>query len=108
MALAQEKLTQERAPAGQDLGVSWRAVGLGGVLVVVLALWVIYAEYIVRSSRLNVSHHFPVSVVALFVTVVVLANLWKRVRGGAPGSAEESCSLCWRCVWRGLWCPRTG
>ncbi|HCR16519.1 MAG TPA: hypothetical protein DIU35_03465 [Candidatus Latescibacteria bacterium] len=72
----------------EAVGVSFRAVILGMVLVVILDIWVIYAEYILRSSRLNVSHHFPVSVFALLVLVVCLSNLWSRMGRRGLSSAE--------------------
>ncbi len=50
-------------------GLTGRAVILGGVVVAVVSVWATYSEFIVRSSRLNMSN-FPL---ALFVTFVLLA-----------------------------------
>ena len=65
-----------------DSGVTWRALGIGLVLVAVEALWVIHAEYILGSSRLSASHHFPVSVFGPFVLLVAAANLSARMSQG--------------------------
>lgn len=83
MAFAQENRATEDPGAVSDRGVTLRAVGIGIGMVVLLDVWVIYNEYIVRSSRLNVSHHFPVSVLGLYVLLIVGANFWHRV--GAKG-----------------------
>lgn len=65
-----------------ERGVTGRAVIIGLLMVVLLDIWVIYAEYIVRSSRLNVSHHFPVSVLALFVVLIVASRVWSCLGRG--------------------------
>ena len=49
-------------------GVSLRAVVLGLALVVLINLWIPYSEYIVRASRMNLSH-FPVAVFILFLLI---------------------------------------
>jgi hypothetical protein len=83
----QEPGEQIRRPDTSQ-GVSLRSVVLGMVLVAFLDIWVIYAEYILRSSRLSVSHHFPVSVFALLVLVVSISNLWSRLGRRGFTSAE--------------------
>ena len=54
-------------------GVSLRAVVLGLALVVLINLWIPYSEYIVRASRMNLSH-FPVAVFILFLLIRYLLN----------------------------------
>ena len=49
-------------------GVSLRAIVLGLALVVLINLWMPYSEYIVRASRMNLSH-FPVAVFILFLFI---------------------------------------
>ena len=48
-------------------------IGLG--LVVFMALWIIYNQYILRSSRLNLNHNLPVAVMALFLLLVAIRSL---------------------------------
>jgi hypothetical protein len=84
-----------------------RAVGLGLGLVLILDLWVIYAEYILRSSRLNVSHHFPVSVVALFVIVILVNGVWRRVSSGGGLTQMELYTILAMCL-AGIVIPSNG
>ena len=67
-----EDLEQEQAPGstttGQEASMR-RAVFLGACVVVLVSVWATYSEFIVRSSRLNMST-FPI---ALFVPFLLLA-----------------------------------
>lgn len=47
--------------------------GLG--LVAFLAVWIIYNQYINRSSRLNLNHSLPVSVFAIFLLLTAIRSL---------------------------------
>ena len=111
MAQLREKVAKKETEApstSEARGVTWRAVGIGVGMVALLDVWVIYAEYILRSSRLNVSHHFPVSVMALFVVLVALANLWKRVRRRGTGlSSSELLTVLAMCL-AGIVIPSNG
>ena len=88
-------------------GITLRAIGLGLALVVILDLWVIYAEYIVRSSRLNVSHHFPVSVVGLFFLVLLANGFWRRSHGGGGLAQTELYTVLAMCL-AGIVIPSNG
>ena len=84
----QSSPTRTKTLSVSSRGITLRAIGIGLILVLVLDAWVIYAEYVVRSSRLNVSHHFPVSVVALFVVLLVVNGLWRRIQPGNGGLSQ--------------------
>lgn len=47
----------------------------GLVLVGILAIWIISNQYIVRSSRLNLNHNLPVSVLTIFLLLVAVRSL---------------------------------
>ena len=47
----------------------------GLVLVGFMALWIIYNQYIIRSSRLNLNHNLPVAVLALFLILAAVRSL---------------------------------
>ncbi|MFC1805776.1 DUF6785 family protein [Planctomycetota bacterium] len=53
--------------------VTLRAVGVGLVVVAFLSYWIAYAEYVVRASRMNVSH-FPMALFIVFAALTLGAN----------------------------------
>ncbi len=66
--------TAPRAEPEQFGGLTFRAVALGLIVAAVSVLWVIYSEFIVHASRLNLSNQ-PMASFALFVLVVVVNAL---------------------------------
>ena len=62
----------EPLPARQG-GATWRALGIGAVVAAFINAWSGYSEYIVRSSRLNMSN-FPLDLFASFLLVIVVVN----------------------------------
>ncbi|MBI2951835.1 hypothetical protein HYY27_07070 [bacterium] len=62
----------EPLPARQG-GATWRALGIGAAVAAFINAWSGYSEYIVRSSRLNMSN-FPLDLFASFLLVIVVLN----------------------------------
>ena len=52
---------------------------VGLALVGILAVWIIYNQYINRSSRLNLNHNLPVSVFAIFLVLAAARSVWPRI-----------------------------
>ena len=59
-------------PARQG-GATWRALGIGVAVAAFINAWSDYSEYIVRSSRLNMSN-FPLDLFVSFLFVIVVLN----------------------------------
>jgi hypothetical protein len=87
MAIApQEHTDLHLAPTSR---VSPRAVLLGLGLVITINLWMPYSEYIVRASRLNLSH-FPVAVFILFLGIrYLISPLFLYLKLGQPITPSE-------------------
>ena len=79
----------EPAPSSSDaeIGVTLRSILLGLGAVAIVNPWIPYSEYIVRSSRMNLSH-FPVSIFILFLFLLYVINPLLRVLPGARALAR--------------------
>ncbi len=75
------------ADSTSERGITFRSVALGLSIVILINLWVTYAEAVVHASRLNLSF-FQITLLALFLVLVGVVNpllkLWGRRFAFAP------------------------
>ena len=81
--------TEANATVTSERGLTLRAVGVGIAAVVLINLWVTYAETVVRTSRLNLSF-FQLTLLAIFIVLVCAINpVYRRFVGRAALSPSE-------------------
>jgi hypothetical protein len=69
----EERLVNEEEK--RETGYSTAATVLVGLaLVGFMAMWIIYNQYILRSSRLNLNHNLPVAVICIFLLLAAFRS----------------------------------